>query len=211
MKEVSVAALGPHLQKQVESARAAFEHGNHTAAVALCQTVLASAPGCLPVRKLHRAAQLRRVAGRGGFLAKALGGLSAATFFVRGSVAFNRDPVKAIESAQKLLEADPHGSAALRMLGQAAAALGWHETAVFAFEARRENEPDDLENLIALGQAYLASGQPGPAVQVAATILHREPGSGPATALLKDASVAQSLRTGRWEEAGDFRGKVKHP
>lgn len=211
MREVSVAALELPLQKQVESARAAFERGNHPATVALCQTVLASAPGCLPVRKLHRAAQLKCGPEHGGFLVKALSRVSIAPFLVSGKVVLTRDPAKAIESAQKVLESDPHSSAALRMLGQAASSLGWHETAVFAFEARKECEPDDLENLLALGEAYLASGQPGPAVQSAATILHRDPGNGPATALLKDASVAQSLRTGRWEEAGDFRGKVKQP
>lgn len=209
MTELAVASLEPRLQKLVESARVAFERGNYDYAIELARDVLATAPGCLPVRKLQRTAQLKRGGSGGGFFAKALGSVSTAPFFVSGSAALAKDPAKALASAQKMLEADPNSAAGLRLLGAAASALGWHETAVFAFEALRENAPDDLGNLVALGRAHLGAGRADAAVRCAGAVLARESINGAAQALLKDASVAQTLKAGRWEEGGDFRVKVR--
>lgn len=209
MTEQSVASLEPRLQKLVESARVAFERGNHDYAVELAREVLAAAPGCLPVRKLLRTAQLKRGASGGGFFTKVLGSVSTAPFLVSGNAALAKDPSKALVSAQKMLDADPNSAAGLRLLGGAATALGWHETAVFAFEALRENAPDDLANLAALGRAHLGAGRADAAVRCAEAVLARESINGAAQALLKDASVAQTMKAGRWEEGGDFRAKVK--
>lgn len=209
MNEQTVASLEPRLQKLVESARGAFERGNVAYAVELAREVLAAAPGCLPVRKLLRTAQLKKGAGGGGFFAKALGSVSTAPFFLSGSSALAKDPAKALANAQKMLDGDPHSSAGLRLLGETASALGWHETAVFAYEALRENEPDDLETLVALGRAHLGSGRADAAVRCAEAVLARESINGPAQALLKDASVAQTMKSGRWDAGGDFRGKLR--
>lgn len=209
MTEQSVASLDPRLQKLVESARVAFERGNYDYAIELARDVLGAAPGCLPVRKLQRTAQLKRHGGGGGFFAKALGSVSTAPFLVSGSAALGRDPAKALGSAQKMLEVDPNSVAGLRLLAGAASALGWHETAVFACEALRENAPDDWANLVALGRAHLGAGRADAAVRCAEAVLAREPINGAAQSLLKDASVAQTMKAGRWEEGGDFRAKVK--
>lgn len=210
MVEQSVASLEPRLQKLVESARVAFERGNYDPAIELAREVLATAPSCLPVRKLQRAAQLKRGDGaRDGFWARAMGSVSTAPFFVSGHAALAKDPAKALASAQKMLEADPNSAAGLRLLGSAANALGWHETAVFAFDALRENAPDDLANLVALGRAHLGAGRADAAVRCAEAVLGRESINGSAQSLLKDASVAQTMKAGRWEDGGDFRAKVK--
>lgn len=207
MNEVPVAALEARLQKVVESARVAFERGNHDYAVELCRDVLAVAPGCLPVRKLQRAAQLKR--GASGGVAKFFGSVSTAPFLFSGNLALGKDPAKALENAQKMLEADPRSAAGLKMLGGAATALGWNETAVFAFEALREVEPQDVETLVALGRAHLAAGRATAGVQWAEAALRLESLHPGAQALLKDASVAQTMQQGRWGESGDFRGKVR--
>ncbi len=211
MTEQSVATLDPRLQKTVESARVAFERGNYDYAIELARDVLGSAPGCLPVRKLLRTAQLKRGGSGDGFFAKALGRVSTAPFLVSGNAALGKDPIKALVNAQKMLDAEPNSVAGLRLLGDAANALGWHETAVFAFEALRENAPDDLANLVALGRAHLGAGRADAAVRCAEAVLARESLNGAAQALLKDASVAQTLKAGRWDEGGDFRAKVKQP
>ncbi len=207
MNEVPVAALEARLQKLVESARVAFERGNHDYAVDLCREVLAAAPGCLPVRKLQRAAQLKR--GSAGGVAKFFGSVSTAPFLVSGNLALGKDPVKALESAQKLLESDPRSTAGLKMLGGAASALGWNETAVFAYEALREMEPQAIDTLVALGRAHLAAGRATAGVQWAEAALRSESLHPGAQALLKDASVAQTMQQGKWGDSGDFRGKSK--
>lgn len=209
MPEQSVASLEPRLQKQVESARTAFERGNFAYTVELCGAVLTAAPGCLPVRKLQRTAQLKGAGARSGFLAQALGRVSSAPFLLTGRAALAKEPLKAVASAERMLAADPRDAAGLRLLGEAALALMWPETAVFAFEVLRELAPDDVATLVALGRAQLAAGRAAQAVQCAEAALRLEPIHGAAQALLKDASVAESLRQGRWEEGGDFRAKVR--
>lgn len=209
MAEIPVASLPDSLQKQAESARTAFAQGNDAYVLELCHAILAAAPACLPVRKLQRAAQLRQPGRARGFLAQALGSVSTAPFLLTGSVQLAREPAKALDNAQRLLETDPHSRAGLTLLGEAATALGWHETAVFAYEALRESEPDKLATLVALGRAHLAAGRAPAAVELAGAALRIEPFNAPAQALLKDASVAQTLRAGNWEAGGDFRGKLK--
>lgn len=209
MTEQSVASLEPRLQKLVESARVAFERGNFDHTIELARDVLTAAPGCLPVRKLHRTAQLKCGVGGGGFFAKAVGSVTAAPFLIGGNAALTKDPARALANAQKMLEADPNSTAGLRLLGGAASVLGWHETAVFALEALREIAPDDWANWVALGRAHLAAGRADAAVRCAETVLARESINGPAQSLLKEASVAQTMKAGRWEQGGDFRAKVK--
>ena len=209
MTEVAVAALDPRLQKQVESARTAFERGNDALVVELCIDVLAAAPGCLPVRKLHRAAQLRLAGAKRGALALAFGKLSTAPFLIGGSVQLERDPLRAIASAQRMLEADPHSRAGLQLLGRAASAQGWRETAVFACEAWRDIAPHEVDAHVALGRAQLEAGRAAAAVPCAEAALRLDPLHGAAQALLKDASVGVSLREGNWEARGDFRGKLR--
>ncbi|WP_415907617.1 tetratricopeptide repeat protein [Oleiharenicola sp. Vm1] len=207
MTEQSVASLEPRLQKLVESARAAFARGDFAHATALAREVLAVAPGCLPVRQLERAAQLKR--GPGRFLARVVGRLMAAPLLLRGHAVRAKDPAGALACAQAALERDPHGAAGLRLLGRTAAALGWRATAVFAFEALCAETPGDPANLIALGRAQLEAGRADAAVRCAEAVLAREPIHGAAQALRKDAAVAQTMAAGHWEEGGDFRTKVK--
>lgn len=208
MNEVPLAALEVHLQRQVESARQAFARGNFDYALDLCRDVLAAAPACVPVRKLQRAAHLKRGPG-GGRLARALRCVPAAPALLSGRLALAQDPVRAIRNAQKVIEAEPHSAAGLKLLGAAATALGWTETAVFAFDALRERAPHDVANLVALGRAHLAAGRASAAGQWADAALRLEPHGVAAQTLRKDASVAQTMQEGRWEEDGDFRAKVR--
>lgn len=209
MKEVPVAALDSGLQKQVESARSAFERGQFDRVVTLCAGVLAAAPGCLPVRKLQRTAKLKQGAPRA--LGRVWGSLATAPWWLSGTLALAKDPLNALVNAQKALAVAPMNLAALRLLGAAATALGWSETAVHAHEAVREIEPENLPNLVALGRACLAAGRADNAMQLADAVLRREQANAEAQALLKEASVALTLRQGRWEEGGDFRTKLRQP
>lgn len=209
MKEVTVAALDSGLQKQAESARSAFERGQWDRVVTLCAGVLEVAPGCLPVRKLQRAAKLKQGAPRA--LGRLWGALAIAPALLAGKLALAQDPLKALVNAQKALAVAPMSISALRLLGAAATALGWSETAVHAHEAVREIEPENLPNLVALGRACLGAGRADSAMQLADAVLRRDEANAEAQALLRDASVALTLRQGRWEDGGDFRAKLRQP
>src|SRR5262245_31841699 len=113
MPEVSVASLDPRHQKLIENARVALERGNLDYVMEVTSQVLKTAPGCLPVRKLQRVAQLRQHRGKsGGFMGKALSGLSTAPFKFGGA---NKEPAKMLENAETLLAKDSSNVAALKM------------------------------------------------------------------------------------------------
>lgn len=209
MTELSVTALEARLQKDVESAQAAFARGDDDRVIDVCTAVLRDAPGCLPVRKLLRTAQQRRFDRQGGLLSKTIGGVTAVPFLLSGRSALKRAPLKAVESAERAIATSPHNPAGHRLLGEAADALGWQGTAVFAWQCALETDPGEPEIMLGLAGAWLAAGQPAEAVEAAQRALRIDPHNPRAQQLLKDASVGQSLKQGGWEKAGDFRGKVK--
>lgn len=209
MPDIAVASLDLRLQRQSESARSAFTRGRHADAVEQCALILQEAPGCLAVRKLQRAAQLKLAPAKGGFFAKAMSSVTSTPFLLSGGSALQKDPLKAAQAADKILARDPNQTGALRMLGQAATALGWTGTAIFAYATSREVEPDNIANLVSLGEALLAEGRGNEALPVAEEALRLEPVHPGAQALLKNASVSSTMSAGKWEAGGNYREKLR--
>jgi len=208
MPEVAVTALELRLQKQVESARVAFERGRYDHAVETAAAVLREQPSCLPVRKLMRAAQLKLAAGKGGLFGRMLSSVSSAPFVLGGNLQLKDKPQNAVTAADKLLLADPNNISALTLLGQGASALGWLETAVFACEAARSCEPDRPDLNLSHGLALLAAGRAREAVQAAQDALRVQPNHAEAQTLLRNASIAVTMAKGNWETEGNYRGKL---
>ncbi|MBI5693496.1 MAG: tetratricopeptide repeat protein [Verrucomicrobia bacterium] len=207
MPEVPVASLDPRYQKLIENARIALDRGNLDYVLEVTAQVLKTQPGCLPVRKLQRVAQLRSARGKGGgFMGKALSGLSAAPFMFGSS---KKDPAKLLEVAEGLLAKDPANVAALKMLADAATGLGLPETVAFALDAVREIEPTNRTNLLALGEAWLAAGKPTEALKVADEILRDKPTDAEAQNLMRKASVAQTVEKHKWDDQANYRNKLR--
>ncbi|MCX6956440.1 MAG: tetratricopeptide repeat protein [Verrucomicrobia bacterium] len=207
MPEVPVTSLDPRHQKLIENARVALDRGNLDYTIEVTAQVLKMVPGCLPVRKLQRVAQLKGVKSKGGFMAKAIGGLSTAPFMFAGGG--KKDPAKLLESAESLLAKDPNNVGALKMLAEAAGGLGLPETVAFALDAVRELEPGNRANLLALGEAWLTAGKPTDALRIADEILKLKPMDAEAQNLMRKASIAQTVTKGNWEGQGSFRDKLK--
>lgn len=189
----------------IENARVAIDRGNLDYTIEVTAQILKVAPGCLPVRRLQRIAQLKAVKSKGGFMAKAMGGLSTAPFMFGGK----KEPAKQLESAEGLLAKDPNNVGALKMLAEGAAGLGLLETAAFALDAIREIEPGNRANLFALGDAWMAAGKPTEALKVADELLKSKPMDAEAQNLMRKASIAQTVTKGNWEAGGSFRDKLK--
>ena len=115
MPEVPVASLDPRHQKLIENARIALDRGNHGYVLEVTAQVLKTQPGCLPVRKLQRVAQLRAAKGKGGFMARMSSGLSTAPFMFGGG---KKEPAKLLEQAEGFLAKDPNSVPALKMLAE---------------------------------------------------------------------------------------------
>ncbi|HVS52747.1 MAG TPA: tetratricopeptide repeat protein [Opitutaceae bacterium] len=206
MPEVSVASLDPRQQKLVDNARVALDRGNLDYALEVTSQILKTQPGCLPVRRLQRAAQLRQAREKGGgFLAKMASGFSTAPFFFGGK----KEPAKQLETAEALLARDPNNVAALKLLAEAARGLGLSETAAFALAAVRELEPGDRGNLLALGEAWLAAAKPDEALKIADELLRLRPTDAEAQDLMRKASVAQTVAKTGWENQATYRDKLR--
>lgn len=207
MPEVPVASLDPRHQKLIDNARVALERGNLDYVLEVTAQVLRTAPGCLPVRRLQRVAQLRQARGKGGgFMAKMTGSLSTAPFMFAGA---KKDPAKLLESAEGLLAKDPNNVGALKLLAEAAGGLGLPETVAFALDAVRELEPENRANLLALGEAWLTAGKPTEALKIADDILRTKPTDADAQNLMRKASVAQTVTKHSWENQSSYRDKLR--
>lgn len=207
MAEIPVSSLDARQQKLVSNARVALEEGNFDYAIEACEHVLEVARGCLPVRKLLRAAQLRRTQGQSRLAAKVRGGFAGVSLlFGRGA----KGPAKIFAAAERQLAADPTSIAALKRLAHAALALDLPETAAFAGEAVREQQPDDRETLLLLGEAWLAAKRPAEAVRIANVLLKTRPADPDAQDLMRRASIAQTIAKGNWDATTtNFRDKLK--
>lgn len=208
MPEVLVTALSFARQKQMESARAAFDRGKPAQAAELCAAILDEQPACLSARKLERAALLKLATARPSGLSKMVQAVSNAPFLLSGSLKLKGEPRAALAGAEKLLRRDPQSLAALGLLGQAAMALGWPETAVFAYEAASDLDHSRPDLLVALSGAYLAAGRAKDAVHAADEALRLQPANADALALQRTAAVAVTMAKGKWEQSGDYRGKL---
>ena len=206
MPEVPVASLDPRHQKLIENARVALERGNLDYVLEVTSQVLKAQPGCLPVRKLQRVAQVRQNRGKGGgFMGRAFSGLSSAPFMFGGK----KEPAKQLETAEGMLAKDPMNVAGLRLLAEAAGALGFPETVAFALDAIREIEPGNRANLLALGEAWLAAGKPAEALKMADELLKDKPTDADAQNLMRKASVAQTVTKQGWEQKTSYRDKLR--
>ncbi len=207
MPEVPAAALDPRHQKLIENARLALERGNLDYVLEVTSQVLKTAPGCLPVRRLQRVAQLREARSRGnGLFARMSSGLSSAPFMLGGGP---KDPAQQLAAAEQLLAKDPGNVTALKLLAQAAQGLGLLETVAFALDALREIDPDNRANMLALGEAWLAAGKPAEALKFADDLLRLKPADGDAQNLMRKASIAQTVAKSNWESQGSYRDKLR--
>jgi len=206
MPEIAVTSLDPRHQKLIDNARIALERGQLDYTLDACAQVLKTAPGCLPVRRLQRVAQLRDFKSKNKFMSKAMGGFSTAPFMFGGG---KKEPAKVLETAEGMLAKDPTSVPALKLLAEAAGGLGLLETVAFALDAVREIEPDNRANLLAVGEAWIAAGKPAEALKAADAILKTKPADADAQNLMRKASIAQTVTKGNWDAQGSFRDKLR--
>jgi tetratricopeptide (TPR) repeat protein len=208
MEEVTLSDLDTRLQKQIENARKAVDK-NPTYAVDILTNIVNRNPGCLEVRKILRQAQQRATKGKtkglGGFLSK----VTSIPFSMGSEAKIKKDPLKAMESAEQMLNANPENVSGHKILGAAAEAEELYATAVFAYESVRQIDPKNSENIKALMSVYIKTGQNEEAIRVGEAAYRANPSDDEVQSLIKKASVEQTMEKGRWEEDKSFRDKLK--
>lgn len=208
MEEIALKDLDTRLQKQIENARKAVDK-NPSYAVDILSNILSRHPACLEARKILRQAQQRaskgKTKGLGGLLSK----MTSIPFTMGSESKIKKDPAKAIESAEQILNANPENVAGHKILAAAAEELKLYSTAVFAYEAVRQIDPKNTENIKALMSVYIQTGQSEEAIRIGEAAYRANPADDEVQALIKKASVEQTMEKGRWEEDKSFRDKLK--
>ncbi len=208
MEEIALKDLDTRLQKQIENARKAVDK-NPSYAVDILSNILSRHPACLEARKILRQAQQRATKGK----AKGLGGLlskmTSIPLTMGSESKIKKDPAKAIESAEQILNANPENVAGHKILAAAAEELKLYSTAVFAYESVRQIDPKNTENIKALMSVYIQTGQSEEAIRIGEAAYRANPADDEVQALIKKASVEQTMEKGRWEEDKSFRDKLK--
>ncbi len=208
MEEITLNDLDTRIQKQVENAHKALDR-NPGYAVDILKNIIVRHPGCLEARKILRKAQQRASGGKskglGGFFQK-VAGLPMA---LSGDAKLKKDPEAALAAAEDILSSNPSSPAGHKLLGAAAEALEMKETRAFAYEELYALEKGNSEFAKLLMKAYIDTGKTKEAVDIGDAVYRINPTDDEVQALIKQASVAQTMKKGKWEEDNSFRDKLK--
>ena len=126
-----------------------------------------------------------------------------------GLAKVKKDPLAAMNEAEKVLNADPLNLSAHKIVGASAEALELFETAAFAYEEMYTINSKDAEIAAKLMSIYIRLGKYEEAVRVGDHASKEHPAHNEIQSLIKKASVDQSIKKGHWEEEGSFHSKLK--
>jgi tetratricopeptide (TPR) repeat protein len=181
----------------------AVELRNYGYAISLIQAILKEFPGFLEGRKRLRKVEIIATKGKKSFLS----GLSTAS--LKGAGMVKKDPMAAMELAEKNLETDPTNSQVNHLLKDAAKAAGYPEIAALALETIVDANPTDTKTMHELGEHYLTMGDADKAVTLYSKIAEINPADLTAVKRSKDAAATASMKSGGWDTAKSYRDIMK--
>ncbi len=187
-------------------AMAAIELRNFGYAISLLQGILKQEPEFLTGRRLLRRTEVTK----NKAAKKSLFNISTAPIAVmKAQREMKKDPKRAVELIEKILEHEPYHRQANLVLKEAAVAAGWPEVGVFALRTLLEENPRDVKVLHELGRLHHNLGQSDYEVEVYNRINEINPLDAEALRLGKDASARASMTTGGWTQAESYRDLIK--
>src|SRR5215210_531826 len=185
---------------------AAVEMRNFGYAISLLQGVLKHEPEFLTARQLLRRAEVAK----GKAEKKKFFNVSTASIGVmKAQREVKKDPKRAVELLEKVLEEEPYNRQANLTLKEAAVAAGWPEIGVMALQTLLEDKPQDVKILHELGRLYHDLGESDQEVEIYSRISQVDPLDAEAVRLGKDASARASMKTGGWTQAETYRDLIK--
>lgn len=195
----------------------AMELRNYPYVIQLIQGILQAHPEFLDGRKLVRRAAFEKAKTTKKSFFSLGGGASLGLMKASGLLKKN-DLAALLVLLEEILADDPGNVQANTMLREAA--MKWeppmNDLALFAFETILESNPKDKEQLNRFASFCMekdTSGQPrdpARAVEIYNRILAIAPNDLAAIKGSKDASAAQSVKQGGWEQAGSYRDLIKN-
>jgi tetratricopeptide (TPR) repeat protein len=185
---------------------AAIELRNFGYAISLLQGILKLEPEFLTGRQLLRRAEVTKHKAE----KKAFFNVSTSAITVmKAQRELKKDPKRAVEMIEKVLESEPYHRQANLVLKQAAVAAGWPEIGVFALQTLLEERAHDTKILHELGRLYRELGENEKEAETYNRITGIDPIDTEAARLGKDASARASMKTGGWTQAESYRDLIK--
>lgn len=200
-KELSEAQRG-HWLKAV----AAIELRNFGYAISLLQAILKHEPQFLTGRQLLRRTEVtKHKAAKKTFF-----NISTAPIAVmKAQREIKKDPKRAVEMIEKVLEEEPYNRQANLVLKEAAVVAGWPEVGVLALQTLLEENSRDAKVLHELARLYHDMGESDEEVKTYNRITEIDPLNAEAIRMGKDASARASMTTGGWTQAESYRDLIK--
>ncbi len=185
---------------------AAIELRNFGYAISLLQEILKQEPEFLTGRQLLRRAEVTKSKS----VKKSFFKISTAPIGVmKAQREIKKDPKRAIEMLEEVLEGEPYNRQANLLLKEAALAAGWSEIGVFALRTLLEENPRDAKVLNELGRLYHDIGDHENEVEIYNQLTAIDPLDAQSLRLGKDASARASMKRGGWTEAETYRDLIK--
>src|SRR6266567_8099033 len=170
---------------------AAIELRNFGYAISLLQGILKQEPQFLTGRQLLRRTEVTRFkAAKKKFFNVS----TASVAVMKAQREMKKDPKRAVELIEKILEDEPYNKQANLVLKEAAVAAGWPEVGVFALRTLLEEYPRDVKVLHELGRLHHELGESDREVEVYNQISDINPLDAVAIRLGKDASAHASKK-----------------
>src|SRR5436190_18951714 len=120
-------------------------------AISLLQAILKQEPEFLTGRQLLRRSEVTKHKSA----KKSFFNISTAPIAVmKAQREIKKDPARAVEMIEKVLEEEPYNKQANLVLKEAAVQAGWPEVSVFALQTLLEENPRDVKVLHELGRLY---------------------------------------------------------
>src|SRR5438045_1845537 len=184
----------------------AIELRNFGYAISLLQGILKQEPEFLTGRQLLRRAEVTKSKSA----KKSFFNVSTAPIGVmKAQRESKKNPKRAIEMLEELLEGEPYNRQANLLLKEAALAAGWSEIAVFALRTLLEENPRDTKVLNELGRLYRDLGDHEKEVEIYNQLTAINPLDAQSLRLGKDASARASMKRGGWTQAETYRDLIK--
>jgi tetratricopeptide (TPR) repeat protein len=184
----------------------AIELRNFGYAISLLQEILKQEPEFLTGRQLLRRAEVTKSKSA----KKSFFNISTAPIGVmKAQREIKKDPKRAIEILEEVLEREPYNRQANLLLKDAALAAGWSEIGVFALRTLLEENPRDVKVLNELGRLYHEIGDHENEVEIYNQLTAVNPLDAQSLRLGKDASARASMKRGGWTEAESYRDLIK--
>jgi tetratricopeptide (TPR) repeat protein len=198
--------LSEPVRAQWLKAVAAIELRNFDYAISLFQGILKQEPEFLTARQLLRRAEVTKHRGD----KRALFNIStSAIAIMKAQRELTKDPKRAVEMIEKVLEEEPYNRQANLVLKQAALAAGWPEIGVFALQTLLEEKARDTKILHELGRLHHELGESEKEIEVYQRITGIDPTDTEAARLGKDASARAAMKTSGWTRAESYRDLIK--